>query len=315
MHTWQVLRPRKPKRMDRTRGSGDSEEEEKEKEKEKDEEKKEEEAQREWRDEGKVWNQLGDWAAVACIVVGVSQAGRQEKGPGCECCATGVCVRINTRTQKQLRLRPVRSVFGNISNCPCEYSLNVSWSSSSPVWLHHLERRSQVAARKKKKSPTSPEAGVKVEGKSGWLAPTQAVSTQQLSVLPHTHTTSSRYSSAHQIHFVFLPPVLSLEGSDVRNRAQTGTLWAHVVAYSLAGRAAEVCRDQISMCRRNNMCRVHREPRRLRFAHKLLLLRSMPRCRRRWPGVNTIGAWSTSAAGLMHKAYWCGEGERSQRSK
>lgn len=48
MHTWQALRPRKPREMDRTRGSSDSEEEE------------EEEAQREWRDEGKVWNQLGD---------------------------------------------------------------------------------------------------------------------------------------------------------------------------------------------------------------------------------------------------------------
>lgn len=38
----------------------------------------------EWRD---VWNQLGDWAAVACIVVGVSQTERQERGPGCECWA------------------------------------------------------------------------------------------------------------------------------------------------------------------------------------------------------------------------------------
>lgn len=29
----------------------------------------------EWRDAGKVWNQLGDWTAVACIVVRVSQRG------------------------------------------------------------------------------------------------------------------------------------------------------------------------------------------------------------------------------------------------
>ena len=186
MHTWQVLRPRKPKRMDRTRGSGDSEEEEKEKEKEKDEEKKEEEAQREWRDEGKVWNQLGDWAAVACIVVGVSQAGRQEKGPGCECCATGVCVRINTRTQKQLRLRPVRSVFGNISNCPCEYSLNVSWSSSSPVWLHHLERRSQVAARKKKAPPLlKPGSKWRVRA-GGWHRPRPCQHSSSQCSLTHT---------------------------------------------------------------------------------------------------------------------------------
>lgn len=38
------------------------------------EEEEEEEAHREWRDEGKVWNQLGDWAKAACILVGVSQA-------------------------------------------------------------------------------------------------------------------------------------------------------------------------------------------------------------------------------------------------
>lgn len=46
MHTWQALRPRKPRDMDMDRGSSDSEQEE--------------ETQREWRDEGKVWNQLGD---------------------------------------------------------------------------------------------------------------------------------------------------------------------------------------------------------------------------------------------------------------
>lgn len=28
---------------------------------------------KEWRDEGEIWNQLGDWAGAACIVVGVSQ--------------------------------------------------------------------------------------------------------------------------------------------------------------------------------------------------------------------------------------------------
>ncbi len=94
MYTWQALRPRKPRKMDRTRGSSDSEEEE-------------EEAQREWRDEGKIWNQLGDWAGVACIVVGVSQAERQEKGPGCECCAMSVCIHINTSTQKQKRKKSV----------------------------------------------------------------------------------------------------------------------------------------------------------------------------------------------------------------
>lgn len=69
MWTWYGVGARRPEVMERMKSSGDSNEE----------------AQENWSDEGEIWNQLGHWAGVACIVVGVSQAGRQKKGPACEC--------------------------------------------------------------------------------------------------------------------------------------------------------------------------------------------------------------------------------------
>lgn len=55
----------------------------------------ESEGMRRW-GEREIWNQLGDWAEVACIAVVGSQAEGKETGPGCECCAMSECVYINT---------------------------------------------------------------------------------------------------------------------------------------------------------------------------------------------------------------------------
>lgn len=84
------------KGMKGMKGSGDSEEEKLE-------------SQKECTDEGEIWNQLGDWAKAACILVGVSQARRQGNGPGCACCAINVL--INVKTQKRLKLFEIFCLF------------------------------------------------------------------------------------------------------------------------------------------------------------------------------------------------------------
>lgn len=179
---------------DRTRGSSDSEKEE------------EEEAQREWRDEGEIWNQLGDWAGVACIVVGVSQAEKAKEG-------TRVWVLCHEcmHLYKQ-KLSKVTTVY--------DWLVNIWWHTKLAMWAFCCSRKSS------KKWSSRGQNG----GSNSQLAPTQAMSTQQLSIFPYTP--SPRYFFAHQIHsaFVFYGWLWRLGNLTWRkkkkNKAQTETLWA-----------------------------------------------------------------------------------------
>lgn len=77
------------------------------------------------------------------------------------------------------------------------------------------------------KSPTSPSLEVKVEGKNGWLAPTQVMSTQQLSIFPLHNFPSLLLCIPSSQHFVLycLPWWWEdLTWNKRKNNAQTGTL-------------------------------------------------------------------------------------------
>lgn len=189
--------------------------------------------------------------------MGVSQAERQEKGPGCECCAMTGCLHINTYSQKQLHYIPVKYLLSN-RPCACSVCLQVFglYPHPHPHPTPHPPSYRTTWTGGVKLQPVKPHlsrAQVKVEGKNGWLAPTQAMSTQQLSIFPYT--TSPHYFFLHteftqQFFVVFYHLALMMGEFDLRkkkemNKAQTGTLRAHVVENWLTSQLclqAEVCR-------------------------------------------------------------------------
>lgn len=148
-------------------------------------------------DDGEIWNQLGDWAEVACIVVGVSQAERKDKVPGCEhfCheCMYSYKHKVNKNNYRILLFILRMRIFSLFFFFICLNVWGDFFLQTAPLGL--------VEESCSQKSTTSAQLRSKWRVKNGWLAPIQAMSTQQLSLFPFT-TSPHYFFALNPQHFV-----------------------------------------------------------------------------------------------------------------